>query len=234
MDSSMGRSLCQASASPPGMIDGPRSAPSLPPETPMPTKRHAAPRARSSRRSVSVKRLLPASTTMSSASSSGSRASSTASTGEPAGTINTIRRGRSSAATRASVALTSRRSALRGDRPPVCASRRQLRLKIATRCPRLAKFRARFAPMTPRPTTARSHVVVRHRLRPSVPGLRGRSRSRARAGRVRGDGHLRPAAARGPMRLPSPVASRTAWRAVASIGRVRVIRSIGGFGLSGT
>ena len=79
------------------MIDGPFSAPSSPPDTPMPTKCRPCSRSAASRRRVSLKCALPPSTIMSPASSSGANSSITASVAGPALTMMTRRRGRSSA-----------------------------------------------------------------------------------------------------------------------------------------
>src|SRR4051812_44055266 len=84
MDSQMGLRRAQALRSPPGMSDGPKRAPSSPPETPEP-KNVSLPRYFCSRAMVSVHRLLPPSTTMSSASMPASMSDSqTASTAGPA------------------------------------------------------------------------------------------------------------------------------------------------------
>ena len=87
---------------PPGMIDGPSSAPSSPPETPEPTKCRPFSRSAASRRIVSGKCALPASTTMSPSSRKGTSSSMTASVGPPALTMTTILRGRASDATKSS------------------------------------------------------------------------------------------------------------------------------------
>ena len=94
---------CHAASDPPGMIDGPKRAPSSPPETPQPTKfeplsRAAPPRGGGCRGSASCRRR----SRMSPASSSGASFAIISSTGSPAGTIIMIRRGRSSAATSSS------------------------------------------------------------------------------------------------------------------------------------
>ena len=88
---------------PPGMIDGPLSAPSSPPETPVPTKCRPRAASASSRRMVSGKCALPASTTMSPDSSSGSSSSITASVAAPALTMITTLRGRASDATKSAI-----------------------------------------------------------------------------------------------------------------------------------
>ena len=84
------------------MMLGPLSAPSSPPETPVPRKRSPRSRHASVRRRVSTKCELPASMTMSPSSSSGVNSSITASTGPPALTMMMTLRGRSSAATNSS------------------------------------------------------------------------------------------------------------------------------------
>ncbi len=97
--SSIGPSESYDSFGPPGMMLGPLSAPSSPPETPMPTKWMPCSRSWRSRRRVSAKCALPPSMIMSPGSRSGANSSITASVGSPAFTMTTSRRGRSSAAT---------------------------------------------------------------------------------------------------------------------------------------
>ena len=92
-----------AAGSPPGMMLGPSSAPSSPPDTPTPMNRMPLAAHSSVRRTVSGKCELPASMMMSPSSSSGVSSSITASTGLPALTITMIFRGVSSAATKSSV-----------------------------------------------------------------------------------------------------------------------------------
>ena len=149
----MGASASHASRGPPGIIDGPRSAPSSPPDTPMPTKRNPADASSSARRSVSRKNELPPSIRMSSRSRCGRRCAMTLSTGAPAGTIIRTRRGRSSTAINLSGA-----SALPMPDPPDCPAANACVLAAsrsypATGNPLLAILRARFAPITPSPTT---------------------------------------------------------------------------------
>src|SRR5262245_5021233 len=91
--SQIGLSRRHASGSPPGMSDGPKRAPSSPPETPEP-KKVSLPRYFFSRAMVSVQRLLPPSTTMSSGSIPAPMSESqTASTAGPAFTSTTMIRG---------------------------------------------------------------------------------------------------------------------------------------------
>ena len=85
------------------MIDGPFSAPSSPPDTPVPTKCRPSSFSRASRRMVSGKCALPASMTMSPSSSSGISSSITASVPGPALTMIRTRRGRSSEATKSAI-----------------------------------------------------------------------------------------------------------------------------------
>src|ERR1700743_1673129 len=75
------------------MMDGPFSAPSSPPETPMPTKCRPCSFSLASRRRVSWKCALPPSMIMSPSSSSGANSSLTASVGGPALTMMTSPRG---------------------------------------------------------------------------------------------------------------------------------------------
>ena len=98
--SQMGRRCCHESGCPPGIIEGPKRAPSSPPLTPEPKNRQPAAYC-FSRRMVSVHWLLPQSTTMSSASTPAPRScSTTASTGGPAFTSTMILRGFLRAATK--------------------------------------------------------------------------------------------------------------------------------------
>ena len=85
------------------MIDGPFSAPSSPPETPVPTKCSPSSASWASRRMVSGKCALPASMTMSPSSSSGTSSSITASVPGPALTMISTRRGFSSEATKSAM-----------------------------------------------------------------------------------------------------------------------------------
>lgn len=103
MSSRIGPRLWYDSRVPPGMIDGPLSAPSSPPETPVPTKCRPSAASAFSRRIVSGKCALPASTTMSPSSSSGTSSSMTASVAAPALTMMTTLRGRSSEATKSAI-----------------------------------------------------------------------------------------------------------------------------------
>src|SRR3954470_517890 len=142
-----------ASRSPPGMIDGPCSAPSSPPDTPVPMKRSPRSRHSSVRRRVSRKRELPPSITMSPSSSSGVRSSITPSTGAPAFTITMIRRGLSNDETNSS----SDSPAANLPSPPYSSMNSRVRcgdrLCTATGTSRLAMLRARLAPITARPVT---------------------------------------------------------------------------------
>ena len=85
------------------MIEGPLSAPSSPPQTPVPTKCRPSSFSLASRRIVSGKWALPASMTMSPSSSSGISSSITASVPGPAFTMMMTRRGRSSEATKSAI-----------------------------------------------------------------------------------------------------------------------------------
>ena len=90
----IGSSSFHASLSPPGMSEGPKRAPSSPPETPEPMNRRPFSVSAFSRRIVSSQCALPPSMMMSPASSSGTSPSITASVGPPALTRITILRGR--------------------------------------------------------------------------------------------------------------------------------------------
>ncbi len=103
MFSSSGPNDSYDSGEPPGMIDGPFSAPSSPPDTPVPTKCKPFDFRYSSRRMVSGKCALPASMMMSPDSISGISSSITASVPGPALTMISTRRGRSRDATKSAI-----------------------------------------------------------------------------------------------------------------------------------
>src|SRR4051812_2481498 len=151
------------------MIDGPWSAPSSPPETPVPMKRSPFSRHSSVRRRVSRNCELPPSITMSPSSSSGSSSPITPSTGAPALTITRIRRGFSSASTNSS----SVSPAVNLPSEAYCSMksfvRAGLRLWTATGTSRLAMLRARFAPITASPVTPiwLSPLIARDNNRPA-------------------------------------------------------------------
>ena len=86
MASQMGLSSFHALCLPPGMREGPKRAPSSPPETPEPINRNPFSFSIFSRRIVSVQRALPPSIMMSSGSRSSVSPSITASVGPPAWT----------------------------------------------------------------------------------------------------------------------------------------------------
>src|SRR3954469_11759092 len=141
------------SRAPPGMMLGPLSAPSSPPEMPAPTKCSPCWRSAASRRRVSSKCAFPPSTTMSPSSRCGTSSSITASVGAPALTMMMTRRGRSRLSTSSSIEDAGRKLP---SSPCSFMSRSVLawvRLKRATVCPRLAKLRARLLPMTANPIT---------------------------------------------------------------------------------
>ena len=103
IDARIGPSVSYASAEPPGMIDGPCSAPSSPPEMPAPTKFSPRSRRASSRRMVSWKFALPPSTMMSPGSKRSASWSITASVPAPAWTMMIAVRGLVSEATNSSM-----------------------------------------------------------------------------------------------------------------------------------
>ncbi len=102
IDFRIGPSVAQASSEPPGMIEGPRRAPSSPPETPMPTKLMPVSRTAFSRRMVSVNSALPPSTMMSPGSKTLTSSSMTKSVGRPALTMMIAVRGFDSEAAKSS------------------------------------------------------------------------------------------------------------------------------------
>ena len=110
MDSKIGLSVFQDSALPPGIIEGPSRAPSSPPDTPQPTK--CSPRAliAFSRRIVSGKCALPASTMMSPGSIRSASWSIIASVGSPALTMMIAVRGFFSDATNSSIVFAGKNS----------------------------------------------------------------------------------------------------------------------------
>ena len=89
----IGPSVCHDSSDPPGMIDGPSSAPSSPPEMPVPTKWMPVALMRASRAMVSRKLALPPSTMMSPGSKTFVSSSMTASVPFPACTMMIAVRG---------------------------------------------------------------------------------------------------------------------------------------------
>ena len=152
MASRIGATCWYAWRSPAGMSDGPRRAPSSPPETPMPKKWTMRSRQMSSRRMVSLKWELPPSMTMSPGARYGMIFCSVWSTGSPALIIIRMRRGRSS----------ERHSSCKDLVPISCrpafwrtnwSTQSVSRFHTATECPWSSTFRARFSPMTPRPMT---------------------------------------------------------------------------------
>ena len=103
IDFRIGPSVSQASSEPPGMIDGPLSAPSSPPEMPVPTKFRPCSRSSCSRRIVSWKFALPPSTMMSPSSNRSASCPITASVPLPACTMMIAVRGLESDATKSSM-----------------------------------------------------------------------------------------------------------------------------------
>ncbi len=103
IDLRIGPRVSQASFDPPGMIEGPFSAPSSPPEMPVPTKLRPFSRRSCSRRMVSWKFALPPSTMMSPSSNRSASCSMTASVPLPACTMMIAVRGLDSEATKSSI-----------------------------------------------------------------------------------------------------------------------------------
>ena len=119
--------MTQDSSEPPGMIDGPSSAPSSPPEMPAPTKLMPVSRTAFSRRIVSVNRALPPSTMMSPGSNTSTSASITASVPAPALTMMIAVRGFCSDAANSSYVAAGTNSAS-GCSPTRCSVFSWLRL----------------------------------------------------------------------------------------------------------
>ena len=103
IDSKIGLSVFHDSSVPPGIMDGPSSAPSSPPDTPQPTKCRPRAEIAFSRRIVSGKCALPASTMMSPGSMRSASASIIASVGAPALTMMIAVRGLASESTNSSI-----------------------------------------------------------------------------------------------------------------------------------
>src|SRR5688572_2582812 len=174
--SSTGCRRFQASLVPPGISDGPRRAPSSPPETPIPTKLTPPFFRSSSRRRVSTKWVLPPSMTMSPASSSGFSWFSTSSTGLPALIIIMIRRGFSRAETNSAsdfvavkrlLALSATNFSVTG-----CS-----RFHTATEKPWSSMLRARFRPITARPIIPKSDLALIFFVLLLLPGRVGRQQA---------------------------------------------------------
>src|SRR5690606_32178795 len=139
--------------SPPGMMLGPSSAPSSPPDTPVPMKRRPRSAQYWPRLRVSWKCELPPSMMMSPSSSSGTSSSITLSTGAPAFTMTMILRGRSSAWTNSSMLSLPVKAPSFPKSARNFLVRSEVRLCTATGNPCLAMLRARLAPMTASPVT---------------------------------------------------------------------------------
>ena len=153
MSSSSGPRVSQDSAGPPGMMDGPRSAPSSPPEMPAPTKWRPAAATSRSRRMVSVNRALPPSIMMSPSSIASTSWAITASVAAPAWTMITALRGRWSDATNSSIVSAGMKSPSWPNSSITARVFSGERLKMATVWPLEAKLRARLEPITAIPTT---------------------------------------------------------------------------------
>ena len=157
----IGLRCCHACFVPPGMSDGPKRAPSSPPDTPDPTKCIFLVASWFSRRMVSSQRLFPPSMTMSSLSSRGRSCAMTASTGPPAFTRMIILRG-------LLIDLTKAFSCLNPMSPPGVSGFSftnfsvvaVVLLKTATLKPWSAMLSTRFCPMTARPMSPMSAVGV--------------------------------------------------------------------------
>ena len=135
------------------MMLGPLSAPSSPPEIPAPTKWMPVSAIACSRRIVSVKSALPPSTMMSPGSNRWTSSEITASVPAPACTMMMAVRGVASEATNSSMVSAATKPAS-GCSVTSVSVRANVRLYTATVLPsRLAKLRAKFDPMTAKPTT---------------------------------------------------------------------------------
>src|SRR4051812_37477517 len=170
---------------PPGMRDGPKRAPSSPPETPEPTK--CSPFASHSfvRRCVSLKNELPPSMRTSPFSRCGAIFSMVMSTGSPALIIIMIRRGRSSDAANSSNVFVPT-SCLPGCFATKRSTHSPSRFQTATGKPCSSTLSARFSPITPRPIMPNDAfaIVTPHGARASSPAVGERlARRPLRAGR---------------------------------------------------
>src|SRR6266851_496948 len=141
---------------PPGIRLGPRSAPSSPPDTPMPRNPSPARAAAVARRRVSWNSELPPSMIVSPGSSKAVSESMPSSTGDPALTISRIARG----GARIWTSSSSVAAGLKSPSSPCLAMnssvRCRVRLYTPTRTPCDARLRARFMPMVASPTTPSS------------------------------------------------------------------------------
>src|SRR6476469_2066984 len=140
-------------AEPPGMIDGPFSAPSSPPETPQPTKWMPFSCNAACLRRVSSNLAFPPSMMMSPGSTSAANSSITASVGPPALTMIRIFRGTASEATKSA----DDSDGTNVPSPPKSSISALVlaydRLCTAVTKPLRAKLRARLEPITARPVT---------------------------------------------------------------------------------
>src|SRR6478752_6236390 len=140
-------------ADPPGMMDGPFSAPSSPPETPQPTKWMPFSCSAACRRRVSSNFALPPSMMMSPGSTSSASSSMTASVGPPALTMIRIFRGTAREATKSA----EDSDGTKVPSPPKSSISAFVfaydRLCTAVTNPLRAKLRARLEPITARPVT---------------------------------------------------------------------------------
>ena len=162
------------SGDPPGISDGPKRAPSSPPDTPQPTKWMPLGRSAASRRRVSSNHELPPSMTMSPSLRTGRSFSIVWSTGFPAGIIMRIRRGRSRAAASASKVFVPW-NACPGLWAMNSSTHSGSRFHTATGTPRDSTFSARFRPIVPSPITPNFESVM------PPPVRAGRVRRRGRA-----------------------------------------------------
>lgn len=142
------------------MMLGPLSAPSSPPETPVPTKWTPCSRNSRSRRRVSAKCALPPSMMTSPGSKRGVNSAITASVASPAFTMTTRRRGLSRAATKSSALSVAMKSPSSPNSSTSSWVRAAVRLCTATVYPLRAKFRARLRPMTASPVTPICAVLL--------------------------------------------------------------------------
>ena len=156
----MGRSSGQAAAEPPGMIEGPCRAPSAPPETPAPTYSRPCASTSPTRRAVSAKWELPPSTMTSPGSSTASSPAMMSSTGWPARTMSSSRRGRASRPASSANDQAGRMPVPAPGPARNSPMRAGVWLWTATPNPWSRRLSARFWPITPRPIRPMSAASV--------------------------------------------------------------------------
>src|SRR5450631_2760143 len=140
------------------MIEGPKRAPSSPPETPVPINRMPFAARSLERRFESVKSEFPPSMIMSPASRWGNKCSIIWSTVSPALTINITRRGRFSRLVSSSIVCAPTTWVPLASSAKKSSTLDTVRLKTATLKPWSFMLRTKFCPMTARPIRPISQI----------------------------------------------------------------------------